>query len=68
MENTDLFVLSVSIDFPSNTKRDATFHHIGYDYPRADWDGLHEYLRNVLWEDIFKLNAFAAAEVGSVWN
>ena len=26
----------VSIEFPSNSKRDALFHHIGYDYSCAD--------------------------------
>ena len=31
-----LVVVSVSIDFPSNWKRDAQFHHIAYDYSRAD--------------------------------
>ena len=37
------------------------FHRIAYDYSCADWDGLHDYLRDVPWEDIFKLGAPAAA-------
>ena len=61
--NTDHAVLSVSIDFLSNSEWDATFHHIAYDYSQADWDGLCDHLRDVPWEDIFKLNASAAAEV-----
>ena len=36
-------------------------HHIAYDYSHADWDGLHDHLRDVPWEDIFKLGASAAA-------
>ena len=40
-------VVSVSIDFPSNSQRDAPFHRIAYDYSRADWDGLHDHLRDV---------------------
>ena len=54
-------VVSVSIDTPSNSQRDIPFHRIAYDYSCADWDGLHDHLRDVLWEDIFKLSASAAA-------
>ena len=32
-------VFSVSIDFPSNSKRDALFNRIAYDNSRAHWDG-----------------------------
>ena len=37
------------------------FHLIAYDYSLADWDGLCDHLRDVPWEDIFKLSASAAA-------
>ena len=33
---SDHVVVSVSIDFPINSKRDALFHSIGYDCSRAD--------------------------------
>ena len=59
--NSDHVVVSVSTDFPSNSQRDAPFHRIAYDYSRADWDGLHDHLRDVPWENIFKLSASAAA-------
>ena len=35
-----IIVASVSIDFPIDLEQDAPFHHIAYDYSRADWDGL----------------------------
>ena len=35
------------------------------DYSCADWDGLRDHLRDVPWEDIFKLSAFAAANYES---
>ena len=54
-------VVSVSIDFPSDSKQDAPFHCIAYDYSRADWDVLCDHSRDVPWEDIFKLDASAAA-------
>ena len=54
-------VVSAFTDFLSNSKRDASFHRIAYDYSCADWDGLHDHLRHIPWEDIFKLNASAAA-------
>ena len=57
---SDHVVASVSIDFPPNLQRDASFHCTGYDYPRPDWDGLRDHLRDVSWEDISKLSAPAA--------
>ena len=36
LENSDHLVVSVSIDFPSNSQRDSLFHHIAYDYSCAD--------------------------------
>ena len=59
--NSDQVVVSVSIDFPTNSQQDAPFHRIAYDYSLADWDGLRDHLRDVPWEDIFKLGASAAA-------
>ena len=67
MGNSDHVVVSVSIDFPSNSLRDAPFHHIAYDYSRADWDGLRDHLRDVPWEDIFNLSASAAASEFFEW-
>ena len=49
--NSDHVVVSVSIDFPSNSQRDALFQR----------DGLLDHLRDVPWEDVFKLSASAAA-------
>ena len=65
--NSDHVVVSVSIDFPTNSQQDAPFHHIAYDYSRADWDGLRDHLRDVPWEDIFKLGASAAANEFCQW-
>ena len=45
----------------------TAFHRIAYDYSRADWDGLRDHLRDVLWEDIFKLSASAAASEICEW-
>ena len=39
-------VVSVSIDFPTNSQQDAPFHRIAYDYSCADWDGLCDHLRD----------------------
>ena len=61
LENSIHFVVSVSIDFPTNSQQDAPFHRIAYDYSHADWDVLCDHLRDVPWEDIFKLGASAAA-------
>ena len=59
--NSDHIIVFVSIDFPINSKQDTPFHRVAYDYSRADWDGLHDNLRDAPWEDILKLSASAAA-------
>ena len=38
--NSDHVAVSVSIDLPSNSKRDAPFHRIAFDYSLAVWDSL----------------------------
>ena len=63
--NSDHVVVSVSIDFPSNSKGDALFHRLAYDYSCANWDGVHD--QNVSWEDIFKLGASVAASEFCEW-
>ena len=55
-------VVSVSIDFSSNSQWDASLHRIVYDYSCADWDGLCDHLRDVPWEDIAWLSASASSE------
>ena len=67
LESSDHVVVSVSIDFPSYSQRDAPFHGIAYDYSRADWDGLPNHLRDVPWEDILKLSASAATSEFCEW-
>ena len=65
--NSGHVVVSVSIDFPSYSQRDAPFHYIAYDYSHADWDGLRDHLKGVPWEDNFKLSASAAASEFCEW-
>ena len=59
--NFDHVVISLSIDFLSNSQRDAPFHRIAYDYSRTVWGGLRDHLRDVSWEHTFKLSASATA-------
>ena len=65
--NSDHVFVSVSIDFPINSKQDTLFHHMAYNYSCADWGGLCDHLRDVPWEDIFKLGASAAASEFCEW-
>ena len=68
LRNSDHVVVSISIDFPINSKQDTPFHRVAYDYSRADWDGLRDHLRDVPWGGgIFKLSAFAAASEFCEW-
>ena len=65
--NSDHVVVSVSIAFPIDSQRDAPFHRIAYDYSCADWDGLSDHVRDIPWEDIFKLRDSAAANEFCEW-
>ena len=65
--NYDNCIITVFIDFPSNSKRDALFHFKPFDYSCTDWEGLHYHLRDVTWEEIFKLVASAAAAESVIW-
>ena len=60
-------VVSISIEFLSNSQQDAPFHCIAYDYSRADSDGFHHHLRDVSWEDIFELGASADYSESCEW-
>ena len=66
MGNSD-HVLSVSIDFLSNSKHDLLFHCIAYDYSGTDWKSLCNHLGDVPWEDIFKFSAFATVSEFFDW-
>ena len=61
LRNRDHVVVSVSIDVPSDSHRDALFHCIAYEYSCTDREGLPDHVIDVPWEDIIKLSAFAAA-------
>ena len=52
--NSDHVVVSLSIEFPSNSQRDTLFYYIAYDYFLADWGSLCDHLRDVSWGDICK--------------
>ena len=53
--------------FPLTFHQDALFHHITYGYSCADWGSLCDHLRDVPWEDIFKLSASAVAGEFCEW-
>ena len=65
--NSEQVVVSVSIDFPSNSQQDAPFHCLAYYYSCADQDGLCDHLRDLLWDDVFKLSASAGAREFCEW-
>ena len=60
-------VVSVSIDFLINSRQDAPFYCVDYDFSRAEWDGLLDHLRDIPSEDFFKLSASAIASEFCDW-
>ena len=65
--NSDHVVVSVSIDFPINSKQGILFQLIAYDYSCPDQDGLCYHLRDDPWEDIFKLSASTTSSEFCEW-
>ena len=61
LENFDHVIVSVYNNFPVNSNQDDPFNCIAYDYSRPEWDSLCNLLRDVPWEEIFKLSVSDAA-------
>ena len=59
------FPFPLSIKFTTGISQ--PFHRIAYDYFRGDWDGLRDHLKDVPWEDIFKIVASAATSEFCGW-
>ena len=63
-----MFLFSFPLTFlPSNPKGDAPFYHKPHDYSHDDWDDIHDHLRDVPWENVFKLGIFSAATEFRGW-
>ena len=58
--NSDHVEVSFSTSFPSCSQTDALSHPIAYDYSHNDSGSLCDHLRDVPWDDIFKLSAYSA--------
>ena len=58
--NSNHDVVSVSIDFSSNSKGDCPFDRMAFDFSLAVCGGLPDHLRSVPWRDIFNLGASSA--------
>ena len=56
-------VVSVSIDFPSNSKEVAPFHFTVVDHSFVDQEGLPDHLIDVPWEDVFTHASAGATEI-----
>ena len=65
--NSGHVFVSVSIDFLSNSQWNAPFHYIAYCYCCVDQDNPHDHLRDVPWEDSFKLSASTGASEFCDW-
>ena len=66
-EILNMLLFQFPLTFQINSKWDALFQCIAYDYSSADWDGLCDHLRDVPREDIFKFSASAAASEFCEW-
>ena len=67
MRTSDHLVISVDIDFMVKSTNEQPYHRNVYSFNNADWDGFHDYLRDVSWLDIFQHNVNKAGEEISDW-
>ena len=67
LEKSDHVLVSVCNDFLTNYKQDAPFYCIAYAYSRANWDDLHDHMRDDSWDDITKLRVSADASEFCEW-
>ena len=67
LQNLIMLLSQFPTNIPSNSQQDVPYHGIGYDCSCSDWDGLHDYLRNAPWDNIFKLDASPAASEFCEW-
>ena len=51
---SDHMVVSVDVKFVVTSTNVHPDYHTSYSYSKVDWDGLRDYIRDVLWLDIFK--------------
>ena len=65
--NSNHVVVLVSVDFRSNSQRVSVLYRVAYAYSHADWDGLCDNLRDIPWDDIFKVGASVAASEFCEW-
>ena len=65
--NSDHGAVLVWIGFPVNSKQDILFYCRADECSCADRDGFCDHLRDVLWEDIFKLSATDTASEFCGW-
>ena len=49
------------------SQQDVLSHLIAFEYSRADWDDLCDHLKDVPWEDIFKLSASVGTSESCEW-
>ena len=65
--NSNHVVVLVSVDFRSNSQQVSVLYRVAYAYSHADWDGLCDNLRDIPWDDIFKVGASVAASEFCEW-
>ena len=59
---SDHLVISVDIDFIEKSRNEHPYQRNVYSYSKADWDGFHDYLRDVPRPTIFGYNVKKSAK------
>ena len=65
--NSNHVFVSVSTDFSLHSYQETSFYCIACEYSCADWCSLFDHLRDVPWEEIFKLSLSAAGSEFCKW-
>ena len=64
---SDHVVVNIQISLNTKAAQESPFHRTLYSYDRGDWDSFRDFLRDVPWPDVFKLDGEKCAEEVASW-
>ena len=64
---SDHVVVNIQISLNTKAAQESPFHRTLYSYDRGDWGSFRDFLRDVPWPDVFKLDGEKCAEEVASW-
>ena len=64
---SDHVVVNIQINLCTKAAQESPYHRTVYSYDRGDWDSFRDFLRDVPWPEVFKLDGEKCAVEVSSW-